>query len=101
MAGDICLVIGRNNQSTYFCKTGCSAGTLQLMTKRPVLIDEFLLGEQASPSEISTILDAYSNTLEVESHFLIVCNKENTVRILQGVCIMMSETYFYNEYYGS
>ena len=58
------------------------------MTKRPVLIDEFLLGEQASRSEINTILDAYSNTLEIESHFLIVCNKENTVRILEVVCFI-------------
>ncbi len=58
------------------------------MTKRSVLIDEFLLGEQASRSEINTILDAYSNTLEIESHFLIVCNKENTVRILEVVCFI-------------
>ena len=54
----------------------------QFMTRKPVLIDDYVLEKDDVRADFSRILNSYSHVLERRTHFLLVCDQNTLQQIL-------------------
>ena len=55
------------------------------MTRKPVLIDDYVLEKGNVRADFNTILNSYSQVLERRTHFLLLCDQDTLQQILMEV----------------
>ena len=55
------------------------------MTRKPILIDDYVLKKDDVRADFNAILNSYSHVLERRTHFLLFCDQDTLQQILMEV----------------